>query len=86
MSKRSEKMYANSPRIESDSAGNKVIKKGPPAGAAKAGLPAGASDKDRKAFELKQKHERERLELSQKHEQESLGFQPEAAAEAAAPV
>jgi len=79
VSKRSEKMYAGSPRIESDKDGNKVIKKGASAGTAKAGLPAGASDKDKKAFDLKQKHERERLDLAQKHEQEAFGLQPDTA-------
>lgn len=82
MSKRSDKMYANSPRIESDANGNKVIKKGPKEGPGQP--PAGASEKDKKAFELKQKHERERLELSQKHEQEALGFDPATAAAAPA--
>lgn len=77
MSKRSDKMYANSPRIESDANGNKVIVKGAKAG--DGAPPAGASEKDKKAFELKQKHEKQLLELAQKHEQEALGLETTAA-------
>lgn len=74
MSKRSEKMYKDSPRIEDDESGKKVIKKGPSkkekeSAEVNAGT-SGMPEHEKAALELSQKHEKERLELHHKHEKE----------------
>lgn len=62
MAARHTKMYAGSPRIESDDAGKKVIKKGPSEGEKKTSE-AGSGTDGVPAHEVHIKHEKERHDL-----------------------
>lgn len=73
---RHKKMYAGSPRIESDESGKKVIRKGP-TDAEKASAEANSgtdsiAGTETQLVELTQKHAKERLELYQRHERDYL--------------
>lgn len=75
MSKRSSKMYKDSPTIGEDDEGKKVVKKGGEK-ETEAGKEAAKTDdgtigiQEKDTLALGQKHEKERLDLHHKHEKE----------------
>lgn len=70
MSKRSDKMYANSPKIETDADGKKVVTKGDKKAERTDDGTEGMPIHEKAALEMSQKHEKERLDLHHKHEKE----------------
>ena len=74
MSKRSDKMYKDSPKIESDGEGKKKVVKGESAEGKKAERTddgtEGVAIHEKAAMEMHQKHSKERLDLHHKHEKE----------------
>ena len=70
MSKRSDKMYKDSPRIETDADGKKVMTRGKKEAARTDDGTEGMTLHESHAMEMHHKHAKERLELHQKHEKE----------------
>lgn len=75
---RHSKMYKDSPRIESDDSGKKVIKKGSNEAEKKsaevnAGTEGVVKDDDA-VMKLHQKHAKERMDMHHKHEKEHLSL------------
>lgn len=69
MSRRSEKMYKDSPTI-ADEGGKKVVKKREKKAAETDSGTDGMPEHDKSALDMHHKHEKEHLDLNQKHEKE----------------
>lgn len=69
MSKRSDKMYKDSPTIKSDDDGKKVVAKGKTAEENDSGTDH-MHVNEKHAMEMEAKHSKERLDLHHKHEKE----------------
>lgn len=70
MSKRSDKMYKDSPTIGEDGEGKKVVKKKESKAAETDSGTEGMPEHESHALEMHHKHEKEHLDLNQKHEKE----------------